>query len=218
MDLHRRCRTGTKLCTILHVDPAQTVYAKVDQLGRPKLVAGDRAGPARMANGTDKHTRNGVDVGTGSPTAGGRLAQRRFQRMMARAAGPMLRVGRLGMAGKLPTVSGSPRHPWLIWMVSSSSAILRGVDLGSRVPCIGSYASATSGFPNADCSHSRTRPSRTDPSKHHAVQHGSQMVCWSATETLIGSDGTDHRDGENHDDDASQGRQWRRRGRSTRRP
>ena len=99
-----------------------------------------------------------------------------FRRMMARAAGPMLRAGRMGMAGITPNGQKFAAAPWLIWTVSSSSATLRGVDLGSPrplhrqarlgdfwLPQRGLFVVANSALENFD------------PSRHHAVQHGSQM-------------------------------------------
>jgi hypothetical protein len=108
------------------------------------------------------------------PAAAGR--NETFRRMMARAAGQMLGAGRMGTAGTAPNGQRFTMAPWMIWTVSSSSAVLRGVDLGSPNPLLrqvrlgdfwlpqrGLFALANGAFENFD------------PSKHHAVQPGSQM-------------------------------------------
>lgn len=113
-------------------------------------------------------------LGRRLPAAAGRSES--FRRMMARAAGPMLQAGRMGMAGQTPNGQRFTTAPWLIWTVSSSSAMLRGVDLGSPhplhrqvrrgdfwLPQRGLFALANAAFESFD------------PSKHHAVQNGSQM-------------------------------------------
>jgi hypothetical protein len=113
-------------------------------------------------------------LGRRLPAAAGRGES--FRRMMARVAGPMLRAGRMGMAGTTPNGQRFAAAPWMIWTVSSSSATLRGVDLGSPlplhqqahlgdfwVPQRGLFALANVAFENFD------------PARHHSVQHGSQM-------------------------------------------
>jgi|SRR5690348_1963577 hypothetical protein len=109
-----------------------------------------------------------------APAAAGRSET--VRRVMARAAAPMLRAGRIGMAGTTPNGQRYTMAPWLIWTVSSSNAVLRGVDLGSPNPLLrqvrlgdfwlpqrGLFALANGAFENFD------------PSKHHAVQSGAQM-------------------------------------------
>ena len=113
-------------------------------------------------------------LGRRLPAATGRGES--FRRMMARGAGPMLRAGRMGMAGTTPNGQRFAAAPWMIWTVSSSSAILRGGDLGSPhplhqqaslgdfwLPQRGLFALANVAFENFD------------PSRHHPVHHGSQM-------------------------------------------
>jgi hypothetical protein len=113
-------------------------------------------------------------LGRRLPAAAGRGES--FRRMMARVAGPMLRAGRMGMAGTTPNGQRFAAAPWMIWTVSSSSATLRGVDLGSPLPLHqqahlgdfwlpqrGLFALANVGFENFD------------PARHHPVQHWSQM-------------------------------------------
>jgi hypothetical protein len=113
-------------------------------------------------------------LGRRLPVAAGRSES--LRRMMARAAGPMLRSGRMGMAGTTPNGQRFVAAPWMIWTISSSSAILRGVDLGSPLPLLrqahlgdfwlpqrGLFALANVAFENFD------------PARHHSVQHGLQM-------------------------------------------
>jgi hypothetical protein len=109
-----------------------------------------------------------------APRDGGRGAS--LRRMMAPHAGSMLRAGRMGMAGTTPNGQQFKMAPSLIWTVSSSSAILRGVDLGSPhplqeqarlgdfwLPQRGLFAVANGAFESFD------------PAKHHAVGPGAQM-------------------------------------------
>jgi hypothetical protein len=113
-------------------------------------------------------------LGRRLPVAGGRGES--FRRMMARVGGPMLRAGRMGMAGTTPNGQRFAAAPWRIWTVSSSSATLRRVDLGSPLPLLrqahlgdfwlpqrGLFALANVAFENFD------------PARHHPVPHGSQM-------------------------------------------
>ena len=158
-------------------DAAQTVYTKVEtswdgphslRVTVPDLL------DWRMELASTPATVLMSALGRRLPAAAWR--SERFQRMMARAAGPMLRAGRMGMAGITPNGQRFTAAPWLIWTISSSSAILRGVDLGSPrplhrqlrlgdfwLPQRGLFALANAALENFD------------PSKHHAVQHGSQM-------------------------------------------
>lgn len=53
---------------------------------------------------------------------------------MAVLAGPMLGAGRLGLAGHSANGQRFSAAPRLIWAVTSSTAILRGVDLGVPQP------------------------------------------------------------------------------------
>lgn len=73
-------------------------------------------------------------LGRRLPAAAGRGES--LRRMMARTAGAMLRAGRMGMAGTTPNGQRFTAAPWMIWTVSSSSATLRGVDLGSPLPLL----------------------------------------------------------------------------------
>jgi len=158
-------------------DSAQTLYTKVEtrwdgphslRVSVPDLLEW------RLELATTPTTLLMSALGRRLPAAAGRSES--FRRMMARAAGPMLRAGRMGMAGTTPNGQRFTTAPWLIWTVSSSSAILRGVDLGSPhplhrqvrlgdfwLPQRGLFALANAVFENFD------------PSKHHAVQPGSPM-------------------------------------------
>jgi hypothetical protein len=113
-------------------------------------------------------------LGRRLPPAAGRGES--FRQMMARVGGPMLRAGRMGMAGTTPNGQRFAAAPWRIWTVSGSSATLRGVDLGTPLPLLrqahlgdfwlpqrGLFALANVAFENFD------------PARHHPVPNGSQM-------------------------------------------
>lgn len=57
-----------------------------------------------------------------------------LRRAMALGATPLLRAGRLGLAGKAVNGQSFAAAPRLIWAVSSTSAVLRGEDLGAAHP------------------------------------------------------------------------------------
>lgn len=91
------------------------------------------------------------------------------RRVMGWVARPMLRAGRIGLAGNAPNGQRFAAAPRLIWRVSSSSALFRGVDLGSphplpqqlrlgdfRLPQRGLFAVANAAF------------EKLDPSRHRA--------------------------------------------------
>lgn len=71
-------------------------------------------------------------IGGRLPTAAWRSD--RLRRAIALLAGPVLRAGRLGLAGSALNGQSFAAAPRLIWAVSSSSAVLRGVDLGAAAP------------------------------------------------------------------------------------
>jgi hypothetical protein len=158
-------------------DSAQTLHTKIEihwdgpyslRVGVPDLLEW------RLELASTPATLLMSALGRRLPAAAGRGES--FRRMMARVAGPMLRAGRMGMAGTTPNGQRFAAAPWMIWTVSSSSATLRGVDLGSPLPLHqqahlgdfwlpqrGLFALANVAFENFD------------PARHHPVQHGSQM-------------------------------------------
>jgi hypothetical protein len=158
-------------------DSAQTLHTKIEihwdgpyslRIGVPDLLEW------RLELASTPATLLMSALGRRLPAAAGRGES--FRRMMARVAGPMLRAGRMGMAGTTPNGQRFAAAPWMIWTVSSSSATLRGVDLGSPLtlhqqahlgdfwlPQRGLFALANVAFENFD------------PARHHPVQHGSQM-------------------------------------------
>jgi hypothetical protein len=158
-------------------DSAQTLHTKIEihwdgpyllRVGVPDLLEW------RLELASTPATLLMSALGRRLPAAAGRGES--FRRMMARVAGPMLRAGRMGMAGTTPNGQRFAAAPWMIWTVSSSSATLRGVDLGSPLPLHqqahlgdfwlpqrGLFALANVGFENFD------------PARHLPVQHWSQM-------------------------------------------
>lgn len=57
-----------------------------------------------------------------------------FLKVMGAAAGPTLRAGRLGLAGRVPNGQNFRAKPRRMWFVSASSATLDGQDLGTPKP------------------------------------------------------------------------------------
>jgi hypothetical protein len=57
-----------------------------------------------------------------------------FLRTMAKVAGPLLGVGRIGMWGRVPNGQRFIANPRVIWRVSGSRAVLAGEDFGSPGP------------------------------------------------------------------------------------
>jgi hypothetical protein len=144
-------------------DPAQTLYTKVETRWE---------GPHSLRVSVPDLLEWRLELATTPAT----LLMSALSRRLPAAAGPMLRAGRMRMAGTTPNGQRFAMAPWLIWTVSSSSAILRGVDLGSPhplhrqvrlgdfwLPQRGLFALANGAFENFD------------PAKHHAVRPGSQM-------------------------------------------
>lgn len=62
------------------------------------------------------------------------LSNTPFLKAMSAAAGPMLRAGKLGLAGKVPNRQGFRAKPRRMWFISRSSAALGGEDLGNPQP------------------------------------------------------------------------------------
>lgn len=54
-----------------------------------------------------------------------------FLKVMSRSARPMLRVGRIGLCGTVPNGQRFGVAPRMLWAVTSSTARLRGTDLGA---------------------------------------------------------------------------------------
>lgn len=57
-----------------------------------------------------------------------------FLSMMGRMASIILKAGHIGLTGVAPNGQGFVANPRLIWMISSSKAILNGEDLGTPAP------------------------------------------------------------------------------------
>jgi hypothetical protein len=114
-------------------------------------------------------------LGSRLPTAAWRNDA--LRRMIGRAAGPILRAGRLGLAGRTPNGQRFTAAPRLVWAVSSSTAVLRGVDLGSPRPLdrqshLGDFALPQRGlFVVANAAFENF-----DPSRHHRVHDGHGMA------------------------------------------
>ena len=178
MDLHRRCRTGTKLCAVLRIRRCGSdgVRRSRNQLGWPTLVADDGARPARVANRTCKYACDGGDVGARSTTADGRLAQR-FLPADDDPGRPANAAGRAHGTGRKNAQRSAVRRGTVADLVSFKQQCVPPRRRSRRPACTASAiaprrlrASATRLFAVANVAFENF-----DPSRQHAMQHGSRM-------------------------------------------